>query len=163
MLKKRNKLNRNKIASAMLFTDGKANKGITNKMKILVEMDKYLIANENDKEKEKDNNTIGTDDDEKQKAKDVVEGKPDDEAKEDDIFSCSINTFGFGKDHNAALLQEIAERGNGMYSFIETQDLIAETFAEALGGLVSVCGQNLYVTISALNNVAIHKCLSKRF
>eukprot|EP00483_Globobulimina_turgida_P001321 UN01323 len=61
MLKKRNKLTQNKIASAMLFTDGKANKGITNKMKILNEMDKYLIENENENEKN-DNNTIGKDD-----------------------------------------------------------------------------------------------------
>eukprot|EP01083_Nonionella_stella_P014963 41901_1 len=148
MLRNRDKSDakKNKIASVMLFTDGKANRGITNKMRILKEMDKQMM------EMDDENTTLG-DDDAKQ-----VEGK-----ENDDVFSCSINTFGFGKDHNTSLLEGIAERGNGMYSFIETEDLIAETFAEALGGLTSVCGQNLYVTVKALNGVAITKCLSQRY
>jgi len=74
---------------------------------------------------------------------------------------CTINTFGFGTGHNADLLQAISERGRGMYAFIETTDTIADTFAECLGGLVSMIGQDLLVKVEALNNVEITKCLSK--
>lgn len=74
---------------------------------------------------------------------------------------CTINTFGFGTGHNADLLQAISERGRGMYAFIETTDSIADTFAECLGGLVSMIGQDLQVKVEALNNVEINRCLSK--
>lgn len=74
---------------------------------------------------------------------------------------CTINTFGFGTGHNAGLLQAISERGRGMYAFIETTDSIADTFAECLGGLVSMIGQDLKVKVEALNDVEITKCLSK--
>jgi len=74
---------------------------------------------------------------------------------------CTINTFGFGTGHNADLLQAISERGRGMYAFIETTDTIADTFAECLGGLVSMIGQDLSVKVEALNSVEITKCLSK--
>jgi len=74
---------------------------------------------------------------------------------------CTINTFGFGTGHNADLLQAISERGRGMYAFIETTDSIADTFAECLGGLVSMVGQDLQVKVEALNNVEINRCLSK--
>lgn len=92
--------------------------------------------------------------DEKQK-----EGAQDQSAVKE--MPCTINTFGFGTGHNAALLQAISERGRGMYAFIETTDSIADTFAECLGGLVSMIGQDLKVKIQALNNVEINECLSK--
>ncbi len=125
MLKKRNQANKNTIASVMLFTDGQANRGITNKIKILNEMDKYILDNNNN------NNTIEFED-KKQLQKEGenedndIEGKNEESIANNDIFACSINTFGFGKDHNETLLQEIAERGNGMYSFIETAEYISE-------------------------------------
>jgi len=86
------------------------------------------------------------------------EGAQDQSSKE---LPCTINTFGFGTGHNADLLQAISESGRGMYAFIETTDSIADTFAECLGGLVSMVGQDLQVKIEALNNVEINKCLSK--
>merc|ERR1719461_2085404 len=73
---------------------------------------------------------------------------------------CTINTFGFGAGHNASLLESIAEHGRGMYAFIERTDMIADTFAECLGGLVSVIGQDLKIKIDALNEVEITKCVS---
>jgi len=86
------------------------------------------------------------------------EGAQDQSSNE---LPCTINTFGFGTGHNADLLQAISERGRGMYAFIETTDSIADTFAECLGGLVSMIGQDLQVKVEALNNVEINKCLSK--
>merc|ERR1712099_52395 len=84
--------------------------------------------------------------------------------KSDKIISnelpCTINTFGFGSGHNESLLESIAENGRGMYAFIENTDMIADTFAECLGGLVSIIGQNIKVKIEALNDILINKCLS---
>eukprot|EP01084_Bolivina_argentea_P193052 331278_1 len=73
---------------------------------------------------------------------------------------CTINTFGFGAGHNESLLESIAENGRGMYAFIESTSMIADTFAECLGGLVSIIGQNLKIKVEALNNIVINKCLS---
>merc|ERR1712228_659394 len=82
---------------------------------------------------------------------------------ESDSLPCTINTFGFGSGHNESLLESIAENGRGMYAFIERTDMIADTFAECLGGLVSIIGQDLKIQIDALNDVEINKCLSKGY
>merc|ERR1719230_1946906 len=96
------------------------------------------------------------DDDSKQ-----PEGGDDKEGS--DELPCTINTFGFGANHNAQLMKALAENGRGMYAFIENTDQIADTFAECLGGLVSVVGQNLKVQVQALNNVQINRCLVKGY
>ena len=46
---------------------------------------------------------------------------------------------------NSKLLANIEESGRdrGMYVFIENKDMIAESFAECLGGLVGIAGKNL--------------------
>lgn len=93
-----------------------------------------------------------------EKAKDVVKAKSNSQA-----LACTINTFGFGKDHNESLLESIAENGRGMYAFIENGDMIADTFAECLGGLVSIIGQDLKIRVEALNDVEINQCLSKGY
>jgi hypothetical protein len=81
----------------------------------------------------------------------------------DDEIPCTINTFGFGAGHNETLLEAIAENGRGMYAFIENASMIAETFAECLGGLVSVIGQDLKVGVEALNDVQINKIMSQGY
>merc|ERR1711972_687218 len=96
------------------------------------------------------------DDDSKQ-----PEGGDDKEGS--DELPCTINAFGFGANHNAQLMKALAENGRGMYAFIENTDQIADTFAECLGGLVSIVGQNLKVQVQALNNVEINRCLVKGF
>jgi len=73
---------------------------------------------------------------------------------------CTINTFGFGEGHNESLLQAIAEHGRGMYAFIKNAEMISDTFAECLGGLVSVVAQNITLRVETLNEVKISKCLS---
>merc|ERR1712087_509135 len=73
-----------------------------------------------------------------------------DEASE---MPCTINTFGFGTGHNDQLLKALAENGRGMYAYIESTDQISGTFAECLGGLVSIIGQDLKVQVQALNDV----------
>lgn len=49
----------------------------------------------------------------------------------------SLYTFGFGSDHDAELLRELADAGGGVYYHVESADRIAESFADAIGGLSS--------------------------
>lgn len=46
---------------------------------------------------------------------------------------CTINTFGYGTDHDAALLKKIADHGQGMYYYIDSTKAISESFADCLG------------------------------
>ncbi|ETO30792.1 hypothetical protein RFI_06330, partial [Reticulomyxa filosa] len=73
---------------------------------------------------------------------------------------CTINTFGFGEGHNESLLQAIAEHGRGMYAFIKDTTMISATFAECLGGLISVVAQNIVMRVQVMNDVKINRCLS---
>jgi len=50
-----------------------------------------------------------------------------------------------------------------MYAFIEKADLISDTFAECIGGLVSVVAQNIQMTVESANNVKINRCLSQGY
>ncbi|KAF6256340.1 hypothetical protein COO60DRAFT_1658259 [Scenedesmus sp. NREL 46B-D3] len=62
----------------------------------------------------------------------------------------SIHTFGFGADHDARLLQAIAEAGHGIYYFIQDDSQIPEAFGDALGGLLSVVACGVRITITPL-------------
>eukprot|EP00045_Choanoeca_perplexa_P009767 m.95547 g.95547 ORF g.95547 m.95547 type:complete len:463 (+) comp15020_c1_seq1:131-1519(+) len=71
--------------------------------------------------------------------------------------------FGYGKDHNSDMLQMVSEIGNGMYYYIETNDIISESFGDCLGGLLSVVGQNISLTIeAAADGYTIKKVHSKQ-
>jgi len=73
------------------------------------------------------------------------------------VGRCTINTFGFGKDHDASMLKEISDVAEGMYYFIENEDSIASAFADCLGGLLSVSAQGIELTIESCNGVTIEK------
>ena len=64
-------------------------------------------------------------------------------------FDGTIYTFGFGSDHDGDLLTAISNTANGVYYFIDSTEKIAECFADCLGGLLSVVGQNMTLTIEA--------------
>jgi hypothetical protein len=71
--------------------------------------------------------------------------------------------FGYGKDHNSDMLQMVSETGNGMYYYIESNDIIGESFGDCLGGLLSVVGQNISLTIeAAADGYTIKKVHSKQ-
>eukprot|EP01125_Pyxidicula_operculata_P007389 TRINITY_DN2519_c0_g1_i1.p1 TRINITY_DN2519_c0_g1~~TRINITY_DN2519_c0_g1_i1.p1 ORF type:complete len:596 (-),score=191.35 TRINITY_DN2519_c0_g1_i1:152-1939(-) len=75
--------------------------------------------------------------------------------------NCSVFSFGFGSDHDEKLLRGIADNASGMYYFLEKKDDIPNAFADTLGGLLSVVGQNVELKISALNSVRIKKVFTK--
>ena len=99
-----------KVESVLLFTDGKANFGITN-AKTLEKAARNTVMQ------------IGR--------------------------NTNVFTFGYGAEHDANILRTIAEAGNGLFYFIDSQESIPESFCDCLGGLLSVSAQNLKVTLIA--------------
>ncbi|CAF1267009.1 unnamed protein product [Didymodactylos carnosus] len=73
---------------------------------------------------------------------------------------CTIHTFGYGRDHWAHVLSQIAEQGHGTFTFIEQLDKIADAFAAALGGLFTCIGQQLEVKIELDEDYKITEVLS---
>ncbi|GMH65917.1 hypothetical protein TL16_g04313 [Triparma laevis f. inornata] len=69
----------------------------------------------------------------------------------------SVNTFGYGEDHNAELLQSISEgsRTPGSYYFVETEDNVSSAFGDCIGGLLSVAAQNIKVKIRETTGATI--------
>jgi Mg-chelatase subunit ChlD len=74
----------------------------------------------------------------------------------------SIYTFGYGQNHNSDMLTNISEIGNGMYYFVENNDMIPESFAHCLGGLLTVQAQNLKLTITPQDGVSVTKVETDR-
>ena len=75
--------------------------------------------------------------------------------KSDGPKRSTVYTFGYGNDHDAAMLKGIATATEGMYYYIENEDKIADSFADVLGGLFSVVAQNITITIEAQNGAKI--------
>merc|ERR1712232_1055587 len=61
--------------------------------------------------------------------------------------NCALYAFGFGRDHDAALLSEIAEQAQTPFTFVEDTEKIRETFAGAVGGLSSIVAQRVELTL----------------
>lgn len=69
----------------------------------------------------------------------------------------SVYAFGFGKDHDAALLGELAEQAHTPFTFVEDTECIREAFAGAVGGLSSVVAQQVELVLSCQHAVkAVH-------
>ncbi|KAL3819962.1 hypothetical protein ACJIZ3_005867 [Penstemon smallii] len=53
-------------------------------------------------------------------------------------FKIPVHAFGFGADHDASSMHSISEISGGTFSFIETEGVIQDAFAQCIGGLLSV-------------------------
>eukprot|EP01119_Soliformovum_irregulare_P024070 TRINITY_DN8554_c0_g2_i1.p1 TRINITY_DN8554_c0_g2~~TRINITY_DN8554_c0_g2_i1.p1 ORF type:complete len:681 (-),score=165.79 TRINITY_DN8554_c0_g2_i1:30-1832(-) len=75
----------------------------------------------------------------------------------------SCFTFGYGTDHDDNMLTQIADSGCGLYYYIQDEAAIPQAFADCLGGLLSVCAQNLKLKIesSMKSQVEIKKIFGK--
>jgi len=60
----------------------------------------------------------------------------------------TINTFGFGRDHDPQLMSDIAGLRDGNFYFVEKLDTVDEAFVDCLGGLLSSVAQNVSLKIS---------------
>lgn len=71
--------------------------------------------------------------------------------------NCSLYAFGFGKDHDAALLASIAEQAMTPFTFVEDVEHIREAFAGTVGGLSSVVAQGIELSLACRVNLkAVH-------
>lgn len=59
----------------------------------------------------------------------------------------SMHCFGYGVNHNADLLRELATAASGSYYFVENDTSVGSAFGDCLGGVLSVVAQNAVVTI----------------
>ena len=66
----------------------------------------------------------------------------------DSATPISVSTFGFGADHNEDALQKLA-LCSGEYNFVPNAAAIPRAFGGALGGLLSVIAQQVYVELEA--------------
>jgi hypothetical protein len=104
-------------AALLLFTDGLANRGMTN-------IDELVEA---------------------------VRGPLSDMGR----LSRAVFTFGFGKDHNAQMLFSLSDEGTGCYYYVDTEQAIAPSFADCLGGMLSVAAQDVSLMLHAGDGVSI--------
>lgn len=72
-----------------------------------------------------------------------------------------IHTFGFGGDHNLGALKAISEMGRGMYYYISKEESIPPAIADCLAGMMSVCAQNIKLTIIPKNGASIVQFMTK--
>eukprot|EP00667_Euglena_gracilis_P006745 EG_transcript_6804 len=75
--------------------------------------------------------------------------------------ACNVFTFGFGADHDAQLLKDVADAGHGMYYFVENEGAIARSFADCLGGLMSVVAKGIKLTATLAAGVTVHRVFTK--
>ncbi|MBA0698539.1 hypothetical protein Goari_000247 [Gossypium aridum] len=66
-------------------------------------------------------------------------------------FQIPVHAFGFGADHDASSMHSISEISGGTFSFIETEAVLQDAFAQCIGGLLSVVVQELQVGVECMN------------
>jgi hypothetical protein len=59
----------------------------------------------------------------------------------------TMDCFGYGADHSATLLSELATAASGSYYFVENDSSVGTAFGDALGGVLSVLAQNVVLNI----------------
>ncbi|CAL4953635.1 unnamed protein product [Urochloa decumbens] len=65
--------------------------------------------------------------------------------------SMTVHTFGFGVDHDAAAMHAIAEATGGTFSFIQDHAVVQDSFAQCIGGLLSVAVQEARIAVECLD------------
>lgn len=63
------------------------------------------------------------------------------------LTSYSIHTFGYGKDHDANIMNAMAQVKNGGFYYVEKEDSIPQAFANCLGELMSVFADSINVIL----------------
>ena len=60
-----------------------------------------------------------------------------------------VNTLGFGSNHNAEMLRDMAVRGCGSYTYADSTELIPAIIGDIVGGLIDQVGSHSYLTSQA--------------
>uniref|UniRef100_M8BBZ9 VWFA domain-containing protein n=1 Tax=Aegilops tauschii TaxID=37682 RepID=M8BBZ9_AEGTA len=77
--------------------------------------------------------------------------------------STPIHTFGFGGDHDSSAMHTIAEETGGTFSFIEDETVVQDSFAQCIGGLLSVVVQEALITVKCVHPVRVRAVKSGRY
>ena len=72
----------------------------------------------------------------------------------------TVTMFGYGEDHDSALLTDMAKAGDGNYCYVKNPDDALTAFARELGGLLSCYGQDLQFTVMPTEHAQILEVLS---
>ncbi|CAL9045518.1 unnamed protein product [Musa banksii] len=62
-----------------------------------------------------------------------------------------VHAFGFGADHDSAAMHSISEVSGGTFSFIESEIVIQDAFAQCIGGLLSVVVQEMQLDVECVH------------
>jgi len=138
----------------LLFTDGQATDGIKDIEQMKAAMDDLSYNGEVNKPSERPQQMMQN---RARVKKEIVQKEVMEIVEVVDVRDVpfTIYTFGYGESHNADLLRQIADARDGVYYFIEHEDSIADSFTDCLGGLLSVVGQNIELSIIAEEDVEI--------
>jgi len=60
-----------------------------------------------------------------------------------------VNTLGFGHNHNAQMLRDMAVRSCGSYTYADVAELIPAIIGDIVGGLIDQVGSSAYLTAQA--------------
>ncbi|GFP94258.1 uncharacterized protein sll0103 [Phtheirospermum japonicum] len=75
-----------------------------------------------------------------------------------------VHTFGFGSDHDPLAMHAISDSSGGMFSFIESYEIVQDAFASCIGGHLSIVIQELCITMrSASQGVDLKSISSGRY
>jgi len=79
------------------------------------------------------------------------------------LQSPAVYTFGFGADHNATLLQRIAESTQGSYYYVKDSSVLKDSFADCLGGLISITLSSISVKfwVADASTTTVDKVMTK--
>lgn len=55
----------------------------------------------------------------------------------------TIHTFGYGRDHDAAIMIDISKLGNGAFYYIQDINLLGVFFGNLFGGLKSIVASDI--------------------
>ena len=68
------------------------------------------------------------------------------------IDNFTVHSFGYGRDHDPNLMSSIAKLKDGNFYFVQEVDTVEECFVDAIGGLISVVGQDVTITIQPVKS-----------
>ncbi|KAK1687176.1 hypothetical protein QYE76_048024 [Lolium multiflorum] len=76
----------------------------------------------------------------------------------------AVHTFGFGADHDAAAMHTVAESTGGTFSFVEDETVVQDSFAQCIGGLLTVAVQEARIEVTCLHpGVRVREVKSGRY
>ena len=67
-------------------------------------------------------------------------------------LSFTLNTFGYGVDHDAKIMNKLANLRDGSFFYVDDYSKITEYFVTILGGCVSVISKKVDLKVEVLNN-----------